>query len=104
VSFKIHVTARAERDIQAFHDVVAIRKMQPLNAARWAVGLHRAIETLSENPLRCKAAPEGELFGQDIHQLLHKAHRVLFVVEGDVVEVLHVRHGKREPGLGDEEP
>lgn len=51
--------------------------------------------------MRCPLAPESGLFPFEVRQLLygHKPHvyRILFTVQGNVVYVLHIRHGRRQP-------
>ena len=63
--------------------------------------LREAIGSLSELPLRCRVAPESRDSPVEVRQLLYgrKPHvyRILFGVDGDLVQVLHVRHARRRP-------
>ncbi|NEP79825.1 MAG: type II toxin-antitoxin system RelE/ParE family toxin [Okeania sp. SIO3C4] len=43
-------------------------------------------------PNRCPIAPESADIGREIRQLIYKKHRILFVVTGQVVQVLRIRH------------
>ncbi len=59
-------------------------------------------DSLDHNPEHCPLGPEGVSFGKPIRQLLFDArnrgtYRLLFVVEGLSVYVIHVRHGSRLP-------
>lgn len=72
----------------------------PAAAERWRKGLLATAKTLAAFPERCPMAPEAEALGEDIRQLLYgrraeDRYRLLFIVEGDTVTVLHVVHGKR---------
>jgi hypothetical protein len=64
--------------------------------------LERAIGRLSKSPGRHPVAEdETERFGTTIRQILYGrrngVYRILFSVEGDVVQILHVRHAARGP-------
>lgn len=67
-------------------------------ANNWYYELTDAIASLQEFPNRCSIAPETTFIGREIRQLwvgkLRK-YRVLFVVEEDVVAILHVRHSRQ---------
>lgn len=56
--------------------------------------------------LTATATRESQEFDEDIRQMLYgkrpHIYRVLFVVRGDVVYVLHVRHGARTSFRRDE--
>lgn len=71
----------------------------PTRAARWRNGLLEALQSLATFPERCGLAPENDIFDEEIRQLLYGkrrgVYRVLFTIRGDVVTVLHVRHGAR---------
>jgi plasmid stabilization system protein ParE len=50
---------------------------------------------------RCPIAPESARFPFEVRQLLYgrKPHvyRILFTIENNTVNVLHIRHGRRKP-------
>jgi plasmid stabilization system protein ParE len=98
-SYKINIQPRALRDALRIHDWIA--QDSPRNAAKWYAGLIDAIDSLAQFPERCKRAPENESFSEDIRQLLYGkrrgVYRILFTIHEDIVRVLHVRHGAREP-------
>ena len=61
-----------------------------------------AIQSLARNPERCKLAPEAEMFGGPIRELLfgggnRGTYRVLFTITQNFVIVLRVRHGSMLP-------
>ena len=64
-------------------------------------GHAKAIASLSEMPARCGLAPENENFPFEVRQLLygsaHHRYRILFTIDGSMVTVLHIRHGRRSP-------
>jgi len=73
-------------------------------ANNWYYELQDAIASLQEFPHRCSAAPEAQKIGREIRQLWigkRRKYRILFVVEEDVVSLLHIRHS-RQSYLGEE--
>lgn len=76
-----------------------IANESPAGAQRWFNGLMDAIRSLHEDPERCPVAPENDAFDEEIRQLLYgkrqHAYRILFNINGPVVQILHVRHGAR---------
>ena len=68
---------------------------------RWFLALEDAIASLAAFPERCPLAPETGRFPFAVRQLLYgrkpHAYRILFTIEGDVVKILHIRHGRRRP-------
>jgi len=64
-------------------------------ANNWYYDLQDAIASLQTFPKRCPIAPEASIVGREIRQLLigkRKKYRVLFVVEKEVIAIIHVRH------------
>ncbi len=69
-------------------------------ANQWYYKLEDAISSLQEFPYRCPLAPEAATIGREIRQLWvgkQTKYRVLFVVEKEVVAVIHVRHSHQPP-------
>ncbi|MEQ9454447.1 MAG: type II toxin-antitoxin system RelE/ParE family toxin [Phycisphaeraceae bacterium] len=65
-------------------------------AMRWHAGFEAAVNSLGEMPRACAVAREQEAFPDvELRQLLYHAHRIVFLVRGDEVIVLHVRHAAR---------
>ncbi len=62
--------------------------------------MEEALRSHATFPHRCPLAPENSGSPIPIRQLLYgrKPHvyRILFMIEGDTVQVLHIRHGRRE--------
>lgn len=67
-------------------------------ANNWYYELQEAVASLQTFPNRCTLAPEAEVIGREIRQLWigkKRKYRVLFVVEEDVVAILHIRHSRQ---------
>src|SRR5690349_7068897 len=75
-------------------------------ADRWLRGLERSIQSLAGFPARHGLARENDEFDEEIRQLLYgkrqHVYRVLFVIRGSRVHVLHVRHAARPKMRPDE--
>ena len=57
------------------------------------------LATLQAQPRRCGLAIENDIFPEEVRQLLYgkppNVYRILFVIRGDLVYVIHVRHSKQ---------
>ena len=77
-----------------------IKERTPARAETWANGFLEAIASLATMPTRCALAPEAVFFDQEIRQLLYgqrnQQYRALFTIEGDVVNVLFIRHSAQD--------
>ncbi len=73
--------------------------LSPEIANDWYYELQDAISSLQQFPNRCSIAPETVKVSREIRQLWvgkRKKYRILFVVEGDIVAILHVRHSRQK--------
>jgi plasmid stabilization system protein ParE len=61
-------------------------------AQRWARDLRNSVEkVLKRFPLSQPLAPESEDFPVEIRQMIIGRYRILFIVDGNTVLVLHIR-------------
>jgi plasmid stabilization system protein ParE len=99
MTFRVEISADAERDAEAILEWL-LSEQAGETGIRWFLELERAIKSLESFPERCALAPENQRFPFEVRQLLYgrKPHvyRILFAVEGETVQVLHVRHGRRQ--------
>lgn len=101
MKFRVVIEQRAAADIAAYARWVA-EQGSPENALRWIEGVESAILSLSTMPARCSLAPEAKVFKLELRQRIHQSHRILFLIKGRTVHVLHVRHGARRTASPDE--
>ena|SRR5690348_17740395 len=98
MAFRVEPSAQAKQDAR---DILAWVREQGAGETglRWFRRMHEAMASLSEFPTRCALAPEDKDFPYEIRQLLYGSrqhrYRILFTVQGDVVIILHIRHGRR---------
>lgn len=95
--YRIDIKPTAENDLA--RRFAQIEKESPQNAVGWYLGLIEAIEKLDELAERCPIAPEDVDIQRGIRHLIVGDYRVLYVIEGDVVSVLHIRHGRHDRKL-----
>ena len=99
MTYRVIITPEAEQDLQVVYRY--IRKDSPLSARRWIRGARKSIKTLARMPERYPLAPEAESFGEPIRELFYGSgnrgtYRILYVVLGSTVCVVHVRHGSMD--------
>jgi plasmid stabilization system protein ParE len=96
MDYRVVITPEAQKAIDS--DLAFIRlQASPVAANRWFSGLVEAIASLSVMPMRCRVIPESCYFEPELRQLLygrrHHVRRIIFIIEGDTVHVVHYRHG-----------
>lgn len=100
MDFRVELSDQAQRDIAAIHDWLRLQQAGT-EAERWFTALGAAIDSLSSLPSRCPLAPENRDLSVEVRQLLYgrrpHVYRILFSINGNVVQVLHIRHGRRRP-------
>lgn len=91
---------RAQRDIASIYEWLQAEHAGDAGEI-WFVGLRTAIRSLTNLPSRCPPAPESRESPVEVRQLLYgrrpHVYRILFGIEGNVVNVFHVRHARRRP-------
>ena len=104
MKYRVLIQRPAHADIEAAY--LYLRDRSESAAERWLAGVEQAIKTLDTFPHRCGLAPESKEFPEVIRQLLYGRrsgrYRILYIVRGEVVHVLHVRHGARRALRPDE--
>jgi plasmid stabilization system protein ParE len=95
MAYQVEVLPQALGDIELAYRWMA-DKLGAQVAEDWYDELMEAVRSLEQFPNRCPIAPEAPEVGQSLRQLLvGKRYRVMFVVEGERVSVLYVRHTSR---------
>jgi plasmid stabilization system protein ParE len=100
MAFRVEISLQAERDAEAILDWL-LSQQSGEAGIEWFLALDDAFASLGQFPERCPIAPENSRFPFEERQLLYgrKPHvyRILFTVNSDMVQVLHIRHGRRKP-------
>jgi plasmid stabilization system protein ParE len=76
------------------------QRVSPTSAARWLAAIEQTIARLATDADQCPQADEAADLGIDLRELLHgrqrQVYRILFVIDGDTVSVLRVRHAAQD--------
>ena len=89
--FRIDIKPTAEKDLVRRYRQIAEESQQ--NATIWYLQIIEAIENLNVLAERCPIAPEDNDVQLGIRHLIIGNYRVLYFINDDAVEVLHIRHG-----------
>jgi plasmid stabilization system protein ParE len=88
--YRVNIKPTAEKDLEQRY--LQIAEDSPENAVNWYLGLVEAIEKLDVMAERCPIAPEDADFQLGIRHLIVGNYRVLYRINGQQVDVLHIRH------------
>lgn len=95
--YRIDIKPTAESDLARRYQQIA--EESPQNAGSWYLQTIEAIEKLDILAERCPIAPEDADIQLGIRHLIIGDYRALYLINGDVIEVLHVRHGRMDRKL-----
>jgi len=95
--YRVDIKPTAENDLARRYQQIA--EESPQNAVSWYLQTIEAIEKLDVLAERCPIAPEDADIQLGIRHLMMGGYRALYLINGDVVEVLHVRHGAMDRKL-----
>ena len=100
MTYRVQPTAQAEADIDRIFAWLSERS--PEGARRWYEAFWDAAERLKKAPLSCGIAPESDDFGEELRHMLFgtkrgRTYRAMFVIRGDVVQILCVRGPGERP-------
>ncbi|MBZ5727384.1 MAG: type II toxin-antitoxin system RelE/ParE family toxin [Acidobacteriia bacterium] len=100
MAFRVRFLPRARQDLETIYRRVI--QEAPLRGAEWFEGLERSVYSLRYHPERCPIIPELSTATDDVRRLLHgnypHIYKVYYHLVGQIVEILHIRHGaRREP-------
>lgn len=90
MKFRVEIEATAKAEIGSIY--FFLLEVNPPYADRWLLGLHEAIATLREMPMRCRMVRQEEDFGYEVRRLLYEDYKILFRIVDRDVQVVHVRH------------
>lgn len=79
---------------RASEAAVFIAKDNPAAAERWVRALFGAVQDLSRLPQRGRVVPE--VGRPEIREIIFRGYRVVYRISPRWVEVLTIRHGKRQ--------
>jgi plasmid stabilization system protein ParE len=97
MAFRVDITPRARLDLDKIYARLA--REAPNHLSPWSDRFEQSILSLSELPERCQVEPKLSTARRTVRRLLlgggKHVYRIYFTIIGDVVRVIHVRHGAR---------
>lgn len=99
MAYRVVLTEKAERDVEL---VLRWFRDQQVTAAggRWLAQLLRKLNALEANPERCPLVVESDELAEEIREMLlgrnQFKYRVIFRINGRVVQILRVWHSSRD--------
>jgi plasmid stabilization system protein ParE len=100
MTFRVKVSSNAESEAEEILEWL-LSQHAGETSLRWFLRLEEAMQSLAALPGRCPIASESSRFPFEVRQLLYgsKPHlyRILFTIDGETVNILHIRHGRRQP-------
>lgn len=104
VKYRVQLTDQAEADVDSV--LRWFRDQRATGAGgRWYATFIDKLSALEVDPERCPVAPESDVLGDTIHEVLigkRFKHRILYRIRGKVVVILRVWHSSRDtPKSGD---
>jgi len=95
MAFRVDVARPA---LEEAHAIVAnLRLLSPAAAERWVAAFLARCASLRALPERGTIAAELAWVHKEIRQVILERYRILYVINGERVTVVHVRHGAQLP-------
>ena len=97
--YRVEISTPAYLDAKDYFVYVKDKKESPEAAARWYLGLFDELKKLADFPKSLPLIPEQHHHRIEIRQFIYHSHRVIFSVDEqkEIVSVLRIYHGAREP-------
>jgi plasmid stabilization system protein ParE len=95
MSRSVRLTAEAKSNLAAISDFIAADS--PANAVKWLERIEAKIETIAKLPLRHAIAYSAADVGREVRQSFFGVYQILYVLNGEELVVITVRHGARRP-------
>jgi toxin ParE1/3/4 len=103
MAYRVELTERATRDLE--HIYRTIHAETSVQAHAWFNRLERLILSLEEQPARGALISEDARFRHLLHGRRPNVYRVIYAIddERERVAVLHIRHGRRDAFIADDD-
>jgi plasmid stabilization system protein ParE len=88
--YSVFVTETAELEIEEHLGYIARDSIG--NAVNWYDNIYKKLATLSDLALRCPIAHENPYFEFEVRCLLIDDYRAIYRIDGNTVEILHIKH------------
>jgi hypothetical protein len=97
LGYVVRFSPGALGEIEEYRQYIMDHSHDAIAANAWVSAILDAASTLEKLPKRCPHIPEQASFDLDLFQLLYASHRLIFHVDGNLVEVLRVYPSASRP-------
>jgi plasmid stabilization system protein ParE len=98
MKYRVVFQPRALRELEEQYEYIA--QQNPTSAARWFNRFVSSLSGLANHPERCSIARESALVRQNVRQMLfgkgRGVRRALFIIDGDAVRIVCIRHSAQQ--------
>lgn len=95
MTYTIHITAQAEKDLNEAADYIGYKLMNPTAADRFLDDVSKKVATLSTMPERNKRADDPVLRSWGIRYILVGSYIVFYVIRDKTVYIVRILYGHR---------
>jgi toxin ParE1/3/4 len=95
MSRSVRLSAEAKSNLATIADFIAADS--PANAVKWLERIEAKIEAIAKLPLRHAIAYSPTDVGREVRQSFFGVYQILYVLNGEDLVVVTVRHGARRP-------
>ena len=88
----VRQTRRARSNIETI--LTGLEQKSPLGASRVAASMKKTMQLISDFPRAGKQTSKPSLF---VKILADYPYKIFYLIKGDIVEIIHVRHAARRP-------
>jgi plasmid stabilization system protein ParE len=97
LAYVVRFSPRSLDEIEEYRQYILDHSHDNVAANAWVSAIFEAASTLKHFPKRCPHIPEQARFDLELFQLLYASHRLIFHVDGDLVEILRVYPSAARP-------
>jgi toxin ParE1/3/4 len=91
----VRLTAEAKSNLASISDFIAADS--PTNAVKWLERIEAKIEAIANLPLRHTIAYQAVDVGREVRLSFFGVYQILYVLDGEELVVITIRHGARRP-------
>jgi plasmid stabilization system protein ParE len=97
LAYSVRFSPLAENDIEKYRLYILKQSHDDIPARNWVKSLLDDADRLRDFPHRCPRIPEQHHFKIVLHHLIHQSHRLIFHIDGNMVEILRVYPAAARP-------
>ena len=97
MSYRVTIEQEARNNLRTHFQNLRKRNPGSSYPEKWYFGIRAAIRDLANAADAAGLAYEDRFFAESIRHRVYDSYKILFVIRGDRVHVLHIRHQSQNP-------